>query len=203
MKWVYWSGYNSFKHLGRALFDLQVVNQDKLIQDGPVLIAANHESFVDPPLIGVSYDDEIHYLARKTLFKGPTKWLYPRWNAIPVDQENPDMSSLKKVIKLLKNGKRVLVFPEGERTLTGELGPGQPGIGLIAAKSKVPVQPIRIVGAREALPRGSGKMKCHPIRIIVGDPIMFTEEQLAAKGKDAYAAISQQIMDEVGRLELP
>ncbi len=203
MKWIYWAGYNTFKCLGRALFDLQVVHPERLIQDQPVLIAANHESFVDPPLIGVSYDEEIHYLARKTLFKGPTKWLYPRWNAIPVDQENPDMSSLKTVIKKLKEGKRVLVFPEGERTLDGSLGAGQPGIGLIVSKAKVPVQPIRIVGARQALPRGSGRMKCHPIRIIVGEPIYFDEARLKAKGKEAYQSISQEIMDAVGALELP
>lgn len=200
MRMVYWFGYSLFKYGGRALFDLQVIGKDKLIEDRPVLVVANHESFLDPPLIGVSYDDEIHYLARKTLFRGPFKWLYRQWNSIPVDQENPDMSSLKTVIKQLKNGHRVLIFPEGSRTLDGKLGKGQPGVGFIVAKAKVAVQPIRIVGARQALPRGASRLKLHPIRVVVGDPIDFSHEELNAKGKEGYQHISDRIMENIGEL---
>ena len=162
MKTTYWIGYTIFRAAAKAFFRYQVVGSEKLVQDGPVLIASNHESFLDPPLVGIAYNKSVYYLARKTLFKGPTKWLYPRWNAIPVDQEAPDMSSLKKIIKMLKNGNQVVVFPEGARTLTGRLQPGEAGVGLIAAKSRAVIQPVRIFGAYEALPRGSGAVEVSP-----------------------------------------
>ena len=171
--------------------------------EGPVLIASNHESFLDPPLVGIAYDQAVFYLARKTLFRGPCSWIYPRWNAVPIDQDQPDMSSLKRIIKILRSGEQVVVFPEGSRTLDGNLQPGEAGVGLIAVKSKATVQPVRIFGAREALPRGSGRLKFHPITIVVGDPVKFTDEELAAKGRDGYQAISDRIMDEIAAIKHP
>jgi 1-acyl-sn-glycerol-3-phosphate acyltransferase len=159
MKWIYWLGWMSFGCAFRSLFGLKIVGEEYLITEGPVLVASNHESFLDPPLIGNLYKDEMVYLARKTLFTGVTRWLYTQWNAIPVDQDRPDMGSLKTIIRKLKEGHRVLVFPEGERTVTGDLGEAAPGIGLVAVKSGAVIQPVRIRGAREALPRGSGRIR--------------------------------------------
>jgi 1-acyl-sn-glycerol-3-phosphate acyltransferase len=203
MKTTYWIGYTFFRAAARAFFRYQVVGREKLVQDGPVLIAANHESFLDPPLVGVAYDQAVHYLARKTLFRGPTKWLYPRWNAIPVDQEAPDMNSLKKIIKLLRSGEQVVVFPEGARTLTGELQPGEAGVGLIAAKSQATIQPVRIFGAFQALPRGSGRLRFHPVTIVVGEPMTLTDEERRAKGREAYQAIADRIMEEIAAIQHP
>lgn len=203
MKTTYWIGHTFFRAAAKAFFRYQVVGRDKLLQDGPVLIAANHESFLDPPLVGVAYDQAVHYLARKTLFRGLTKWLYPRWNAIPVDQEAPDMSSLKKIIKLLRSGEQVVVFPEGARTLTGELQPAGAGVGLIAAKSQATIQPVRIFGAFQALPRGSGRLRFHPVTIVVGDPVTLTDEERRAKGREAYQAISDRIMAEIAAIKHP
>ncbi|MDA7868354.1 1-acyl-sn-glycerol-3-phosphate acyltransferase [Akkermansiaceae bacterium] len=203
MKTTYWVGHTIFRAAAKAFFRYQVVGRDKLVTDGPVLIASNHESFLDPPLVGIAYDDSVYYLARKTLFKGPTKWLYPRWNAIPVDQEAPDMSSLKKIIKILKDGEQVVVFPEGARTLTGKLQPGEAGVGLIAAKSRAVIQPVRIFGAYEALPRGSGRLRFHPVTIVVGDPMTLTPEEMKAKGREAYQAISDRIMAEIAKIKHP
>jgi 1-acyl-sn-glycerol-3-phosphate acyltransferase len=203
MKTVYWLGVTLFRAATSTLFGYRVIGKEKLIQEGGVLIASNHESFLDPPLVGIAYDEEVHYLARKTLFRGFFKWLYTRWNAVPVDQDRPDMSSLKRIIKILRSGERVVVFPEGARTLDGELGPAEAGVGLIAAKSRAVVQPMRIFGARECLPRGSGRLKFHPITIVVGDPIDFTPEELAAKGRDGYQVISDRIMAEIAALRLP
>ncbi|GAA5480897.1 lysophospholipid acyltransferase family protein [Haloferula sargassicola] len=201
MRWIYWSGWMLFRSAFRSLFKLRVKHKERLLTEGPVLVVSNHESFLDPPLIGTLYDDEMVFLARKTLFRGVTKWLYPQWNAVPVDQEKPDMSSLKAIIRELKNGNRVLVFPEGARTLDGELGEAQPGVGLIAAKAGVPVQPIRIRGAREALPRGSGRMRLARIEVTVGPPIDLKAEGLAGgKDKDAYKKIADRLMAAIAEL---
>ncbi|MBT8044380.1 MAG: 1-acyl-sn-glycerol-3-phosphate acyltransferase [Verrucomicrobiae bacterium] len=202
MRTVYWFCYTLWKTCFVCFFSYRVVGKEKLVTDGPVLIASNHESYLDPPLVGLGYDKAVYYLARKTLFRGFGAWLYPKLNAIPVDQDRPDMTSLKTIIKLLRQGNQVVVFPEGARTLDGELQRAEAGTGLIVAKTKAIVQPVRIFGAREALPRGSGKMRFVPITLVVGDPIEFSPEELKAKGRDEYQKISDKIMSEIAKLEL-
>jgi 1-acyl-sn-glycerol-3-phosphate acyltransferase len=134
------------------------------------------------------------YLARKTLFTPFTRWLYSQWNAIPVDQDKPDMASLKTIIRKLKEGKRVVVFPEGSRSLDGQLGEAAPGIGLIAVKSGAVIQPVRISGAREALPRGSARIRLARITMHIGPPFLLTPEERAARSKDDYDRIAKRIM---------
>ena len=185
----------------RGLFSLRVRGKEHLVTEGSVLVVSNHQSFLDPPLIGSLYEDEMYFLARKSLFRGFFKWLYTRWNAIPVDQDRPDMASLKTIIRLLKQGNRVLVFPEGARTLDGELDKGQPGVGLIAMKSGAVIQRIRIRSAREALPRGSARVTLARIDVHVGPPLVFTDEELATlSGKERYQTISDRIMKEIAAL---
>ncbi|MCH7225558.1 lysophospholipid acyltransferase family protein [Haloferula sp. A504] len=202
MRWIYWSGWLIFRSAFRSLFGLRVRGAENLIEDGPVLVVANHQSFLDPPLIGTLYGSEMHFLARKTLFKeGFLRWLYGQWNSIPVDQEKPDMSSLKTIIRRLKEGNRVLVFPEGARTMDGSLGEAQPGVGLIAVKAGAPIQPIRIRGARRALPRGSAWIRLARIEVHIGEPIRLSKAELKEfTGKDGYARMAKRIMAEIGRL---
>ncbi len=185
----------------RTLFGMRVIGRENLITEGPVLVASNHESFIDPPLIGNLYQDMMWFLARKTLFTKATNWLYTKLQAIPVDQDRPDMASLKTIIKKLKQGDRVIVFPEGERTHDGKLGQAAPGIGLIAVKSGAAIQPVRIRGAREALPRGSARIKRSRISVTIGKPIRLTPEELkAAKGKEGYDRVAKRIMAAIEEL---
>jgi 1-acyl-sn-glycerol-3-phosphate acyltransferase len=200
MKWIYWLGWMSFGAAFRTLFGLKIVGAENLVTEGPVLVASNHQSFLDPPLIGNLYQTEMVFLARKTLFVGFFKWLYRHWNAIPVDQERPDMASLKTIIRKLKEGHRVLVFPEGARTFDGSIGPAAPGIGLIAVKSGAVIQPVRIAGARDALPRGSARIRFARITVSVGPPIRLTPEELKDSSKENYERVTQQIMDAISAL---
>ncbi len=194
MNSFYWFFYTFFKTAARALFSHKVIHREKLIEEGPVLIVANHESFVDPPMLGICYEEGIYFFARKTLFKGIFKWGLPLCQAIPIDQDNPDPKSLKHIIGLLKAGNRVLVFPEGARTEDGIIHDGMAGVGLILSKTKVPVQPLRIHGAKEILPVGSSRIKFSPVTVTVGDPIDFTPAELNAKGKQAYSHLAQRMM---------
>ena len=201
MRWMYWLGWMSFGAAYRTLFGLRIIGIDHLITSGPVLIVSNHQSFLDPPLIGNLYKDEMVFFARKTLFKGPGKWIYPQWNAVPVDQDRPDMASMKTVIRKLKQGWRVLVFPEGARTLDGTIGTAAPGVGLIATKAGVPIQPVRISGADQALPRGSGKIRLARITVTVGQPIFLTPAEISSySGKEGYIALTARIMDAIKAL---
>jgi 1-acyl-sn-glycerol-3-phosphate acyltransferase len=201
MTWIYWFGWMTFRAIARSLFGLRITGEERLVTEGAVLVAANHQSFLDPPLISTLYQTEMYYLARKTLFNGATRWLYSRWNAIPVDQDHPDMASLKTIIRKLKDGQRVLVFPEGARTEDGEIGQAAPGIGLIAVKSGAVIQPIRISGAHEAWPRGSSRIRLTRLTAHIGEPIRLTPEELkAARGKDDYERIAKRIMDAIAAL---
>lgn len=201
MRWAYWFGWLLFGSSFRSLFGLKVTGAEHLVREGGVLVASNHESFLDPPLIGTLYQDEMYFLARKSLFTKGIEWIYRAWNSIPVDQERPDMASLKTIIRLLKQRHRVLVFPEGARTMDGELGEAQPGVGLIALKSGVPIQPVRIRGAREALPRGSGRIRFARIEVSVGPAIRLTPEEIAkVKGKEGYKVVADRVMAAIAEL---
>jgi 1-acyl-sn-glycerol-3-phosphate acyltransferase len=199
----YWFCYNLIKICGRIFFRLRVVHRERMINHGPVILASNHESYLDPPLVGSVADRAIFFLARKTLLAGPFfGWLLPKLSVIPVDQEGGDRSALKALIRILKAGEGTLVFPEGERTLDGRLRPALPGLGFVIAKTLAPVVPMRIFGAREAWPRGSSRVRFRPITVVVGEPIYFTDADLQPPGKDVYQRLSQRVMDAIAALSL-
>ena len=204
MKFSYWLGYSFFKLTARSLFNYRVIGRERLDMDGGALAVCNHASFLDPPFAGIAFEDDIYYLARKSLMSNRVvAAVYRAWNTIPVDQDRPDMSSVKSVIRLLKDGKKVLVFPEGSRTEDGELLPGEPGCGLIVAKSGVPVIPMRLFGTREAWPRGSKTIQPAEITLVVGNTWHYNPAKYALlSGKELYQAISDDLMAEIASIQL-
>lgn len=199
----YWFCYNLIRLVGRMFFRLRVLHRERMINHGPVILASNHQSYLDPPLVGSVADRAIFFLARKTLLHGGFfGWLLPKLNVIPVDQEGGDRSALKALIRILKAGEGTLVFPEGERTLDGQLRPALPGLGFVIAKTLAPVVPMRIFGAREAWPRGSARVRFCRITVVVGEPIHFTAADLQPPGKDVYQRLSQRVMDAIAALSL-
>ncbi|PYL26897.1 MAG: 1-acyl-sn-glycerol-3-phosphate acyltransferase [Verrucomicrobia bacterium] len=203
MKVYYWLGYHFSRLVGRLCFRLRVIHRERMIQSGPVILAMNHQSYLDPPLAGTTCDRAIYFLARRTLMEVPLlRWLLPKLNVIPVNQEGIDRSALKALIRVLKAGNAALVFPEGSRTLDGHLQPAEPGLGLVVAKTLAPVVPMRIFGAHEALPRGGGGLHFIPITIVIGEPIFFTASELKSPEKNLYGRLSQRVMDAIAALEL-
>ncbi len=199
----YWTIYTLAKLVSRVFFRFRVLHRERLIEEGPVLLAMNHQSYLDPPFAGSACKRDIYFLARKTLLKNNLfGWLLPKLNVIPVDQEGGDRSALKALIKLLRAGHCALVFPEGSRTLDGNLQPALPGVGFVIAKTLAPVVPMRIFGAHEALPRGGGKLHLHPITIVIGEPIRFSEADLEPAGKEMYQRLSDRVMNAIAALQL-
>src|SRR5213082_2704095 len=203
MNFYYWLGYHFSRLVGRLFFRFRVVHQERMIQSGPAILAMNHQSYLDPLLAGITCDRAIYFLTRRTLLAAPLLgWLLPKLNVIPVNQEGVDRSAIKALIRLLKAGNGVLVFPEGSRTLDGNLQPGEPGLGLVIAKTLAPVVPMRIFGAREALPRGGGPLRLLPITIVIGEPILFSAADLETPGKSLYARLSDRVMKAISALRL-
>src|SRR5438309_8420035 len=203
MNLYYWLGYHFSRLAGRLFFRFRVIHRERMIQSGPAILAMNHQSFLDPPLAGITCDRAIYFLARRTLLNVPLLGrLLPKLNVIPVDQEGVDRSAIKALIRVLESGNAALVFPEGSRTLDGSLQPAEPGLGLVIAKTLAPVVPMRIFGAHEALPRGGGGLHFAPITIVIGEPIFFTSAEVESRGKNLYRRLSQRVMDSIAALEL-
>ncbi|MDB6155173.1 MAG: plsC [Chthoniobacteraceae bacterium] len=198
---IYQLHYHLSRYLARTLFDFQVINSERLIEDGGVIFAMNHESYLDPPLAGIACKRELHYLARKTLMDWPVLGsIFPHLNVIPVDQERADMSALKTLIKLVRSGEGTVIFPEGSRTLDGKLQPAQPGLGLVIAKTLAPVVPMRIFGAHKAFPRGGKPRFFTPITLVVGEPMRFTKADLVGDGRELYQSLSERVMERIAGL---
>ncbi|HEV3392296.1 MAG TPA: lysophospholipid acyltransferase family protein [Chthoniobacterales bacterium] len=204
MNFYYWLGYHLSRLLAKVFFGFRIIHRERVIQTGPVILATNHQSFFDPPLAGNAADRAIYFLAKKSLMDVPILgWLLPRLNVIPVNLERGDRSALKALIRVLSAGDCALVFPEGTRTPDGNLQPAEPGLGLIIAKTRAPVVPMRIFGAYDAWPIG-GKMRLGPkITIVVGEAIHFSEADFEGSGKDLYTRLSQRVMDAIAAIKLP
>lgn len=203
MNFYYWLGYHLSRIVGRLFFHFRVIHRERIVQSGPAILAMNHQSYLDPPLAGTASDRAIYFLARRTLLNVPLLgWLLPKLNVIPVDQEGVDRGAMKALIRVLKAGNAALVFPEGSRTLDGELQPAEPGLGLVIAKTLAPVVPMRIFGAHKALPRGGGRLRFVPITVVVGEPIVFTSADLGLPGKILYPQLTQRVMDAIAALRL-
>jgi 1-acyl-sn-glycerol-3-phosphate acyltransferase len=143
------------------------------IPKGAALIAANHTSFLDPPIVSVSFPEEVHFLARKTLFDHKFFGSFIRkLNAHPIHGDGKDMAIFRTVAQLMEEGYKVILFPEGQRSYDGILKPLKQGVALMAIKSHVPIIPCWVEGAHKVWPRGQklprifGKVRC-----IFGEPI--------------------------------
>ena len=203
MNFYYWVGYHLSRLAGRFLFRFRVVHRERMIQSGPVILAMNHQSYLDPPLAGITCDRPIYFLARRTLLNIPLLGgVLPKVNVIPVNQEGVDRTAIKALIRVLEAGNGVLIFPEGSRTMDGDLQPAEPGLGLVIARTLAPVVPMRIFGAREALPRGGGRLRLVPITIVIGEPIFFSAADLQPRGKNLYAGLSARVMKAIAALRL-
>ena len=200
----YWVGYHLTKILGRIFFRLRVIHRERMLNHGPVILAANHQSFADPPIVGSVSDRAVYYLARRSLLNGWFMgWILPKLNVIPVDSETGrDRTALKALIRILKAGQGTLVFPEGQRTPDGKLQPAQPGLGLVIAKTLAPVVPMRIFGAYDAWPIHKKWPRPGRVTIVVGQPIYFTQADIESGGKEVYQRLSQRVMDAITALRM-
>jgi 1-acyl-sn-glycerol-3-phosphate acyltransferase len=201
------TGQNSFDKLVAFLFrsviringGLEVIGIENVPQQGGVLVAANHISYLDPPAIGSVIPRKPTFMARKGLFEIPVlKWFISHF-AFPVDRERPRPSTIKDAVKRLRNGELVLMFPEGRRNDTGELSTAKRGIGLVASLGNVPVIPTIIIGSDRALPPNARWLKRAKISIVFGTPLDFTAMKAENKndGHALHEEISNAIMSEI------
>jgi len=200
MNSVYLVGWLFFRTVYKFYFRWSVFNAERVPLSGGVILASNHSSFLDPPLVGSGVHREINYLARKSLFRFPPFGaILRKVCAVPVDREGGGAAGLKVVLDRLNDGGAIILFPEGTRSLDGKLQPARSGIGLTVIKSSAPVVPVRVFGTYEAWGRNVRIPRPHKIAVKYGKPMYFTGLRAEAKNcsKDRLKQIYQEIADEI------
>lgn len=197
--------YTVTKYVCRALFasyfGWHVHHRERIPATGPVIVAANHASFVDPPLVGCPLPRELNFLARESLFRFPGIGAYLRSiNAVPVDRDGSGGAGLKAILDRLHRGQGIVLFPEGTRTRDGQLLKARSGIGLTVIKSEAPVIPVRVFGTFEAFGRHHRLPRPRrPVSIVYGKPIDLAALRAEAKtcDKPRLKAIYQEVADRI------
>lgn len=177
---------------------LRVFGKKSIPSEGPVLFVSNHQSFLDPVLIGVGQKREVHYLARDTLFSHAVfRELIVSLNALPVKREEADHAAFRRAIKVLKQDRQLLVFPEGTRTEDGSLCEIHPGWALLAVRSRATIVPAVIEGAFDAWPRTSKLPRPGHILVAFGEAF-----QLASTKRNEVTRATERIEKEWTRLQI-
>jgi len=194
----------------RVAFDMffrgEIRGLENLPASGSFLIAANHASHLDPPLIGSQVPRQMCFFARKTLWTGRmASWWLDTVGTIPVDRDGgQDVGALKRVLRALADGKVMILFPEGTRSPDGRLQKPKPGVGFIVCKSQVPVVPVRIFGSHEAFGKGAKVPRLgSPVRVVFGKPMLPSAYDDPGAGKERYQVASARIMAEIAKLQPP
>ncbi len=192
-------GYKIFfalKPLIKKLLCIHVEGSENFPEKGGFIIASNHRSHLDPPVINTVSPFPVMFMAKKELFDNPfIGWFVRGAGAIPVERKKKGTKALIKALELLKEGYVVGIFPEGTRAKPGEFLKPKPGIGLLISKAKVPVVPVKIEGTDKVFPKGAKfpKIGLYPIKVKVGKPIMFDN-------MENYEEIADKVMEEIKKL---
>ena len=208
MNLVYFLGWCGYRTLFRCYFRWRVYNAERVPLEGGVILASNHASFLDPPLVGAGLRRSINYLARENLFRFPVMgWVLRQWQVVPVDRDGGGAKGLKAILDRLLAGGAIILFPEGTRTRDGKLQPARSGIGLTVIKSTAPVVPVRVFGTFKAYGRHLRWPRPYRVAVKYGAPMGFEQLRAEAKAcskarlKQIYQQVADEIMAAIAKLE--
>lgn len=196
MRLGYWLVHRFVYWLIKLLWGLKVVGRDHLPKTGPVIVASNHISFIDPPVVAVSIKREAHFAAKEPLFKnkilGP---IIAYLNAFPVKRGGFDNAALKNSLDALYKGGVLIMFPEGTRSRINDLLPFKRGIGYVVSKTQAVVLPVYIVGSNKLKQRF---FRRGGITVRIGEPMFNLGEKFP--GKEGFDEIALAIREEIIKL---
>lgn len=186
----------------RRFWRMRAVGTERVPAEGPLLVAVNHASFLDPWLLGANFPRKpLRFLINETWFsRSPlARFLFTGYGVVPVATGSPE-TTIARAVETLATGAVVVIFPEGRISRDGTVGRARSGIGYIAARSGAPVVPCGLRGAFEALPRDRKIPKRRPVHLYVGNPLRFAESPVPHPSPREAAAFARRVMDEVHRL---
>lgn len=182
----------------------KVTGAENLPGEGAAILAANHSSYADHLIIGAYMATKVnrrfHFLAKKEHFQGLQKLWHIYVGAIPLDRKRGGKHALKAALKLLNEGKLIIIYPEGTRTLTGKLQKAKTGVARLALQSRVPVIPIGLTGTFEILPKGKYIPKLKKATMNISKPMLFTEYHNKKPTKKLLREVTTKIMKEIAKL---
>jgi 1-acyl-sn-glycerol-3-phosphate acyltransferase len=192
----YWLSHFGVWLFLKVKYRLKITGSEHIPRTGGAVLAANHCSYLDPPVLcAVSARRIVRFMARDTLFSSAfAKWYFTSVRVMPLDRTRGDLGALKKAIATLKEGQVIGLFPEGTRSPDGRMHDAKGGIGFLIAKADVPVVPLHISGTFAAFPKGASKFRPARITAHVGPPITPEEIRAAMPEKGDYAAVGALIM---------
>lgn len=206
--WVYVIVWWFSNLIFRTVFRARYFNAERVPKDGPVILASNHASYMDPPFVGSGIRRPVNYLARDTLFHYRlTNFFLKRLLCVPVDREGAGAAGLKGIFDRLSAGGVILLFPEGTRSSDGKLLPARAGVGLTVIKSEAPVIPIRIFGSYEAYNRRMLIPRPRRVMVKYGKPLDIADLRAEVKTcskqrvKEIYQEVANRIMREIEAME--
>ena len=185
MRWWY-RLWKTLLHVWFSIcFDMRLLGRENVPLDGPVLLVCNHQSFLDPPMVGMALGRECDFIARQTLFDNPVfGWFIRSVNSFPVQGEG-ELATIRTIIRRLQNNRAVVLFPEGVRSPDGRIGALQKGFEVIARRGDAATVPVVIEGAYDAWPRHQRHINLRkPIHIMYGKPVSAAE--LKAMSRDEF-----------------
>ena len=201
--------YGFFHYLAGSIHSMwfrgEVVGTENFPTEGPFLIASNHASHLDPPLVGSQISKQMRFFARKSLWDNRLlAWWLDKVETIPVERDSGDIGAIKRVLQALKEDRAVVLFPEGTRSTDGQLQKPKAGVGLMACKTGVPVVPCRVYGSFAAYGKGAKIPNFGaPVTIVFGAPIPASDYDDPRLGKARYETAAQRIMDRIAALPEP
>ena len=194
-RWLYYC----FTTVYRILFTIwghwKITGRAFMPKKGGVIVASNHMSYVDPPLVGTAIVRPAYFLAKAELFQVPLFGrVIARIGAFPVRRATADRAAVKRALEILKRGEPVVIFPEGTRREPGTLGEAENGFGWIAYRARVPVLPVAVIGSNDLLPRGAKFIKSSHVEVRIGKPIRFDDLWNAPDSRQAMKEIGERTM---------
>jgi 1-acyl-sn-glycerol-3-phosphate acyltransferase len=192
---IYYITYSFTKFLSFCFFPRRVYGWHHVPKKGAYILACNHISNLDPPIMGISTPRRLRFMAKNELFKHPLVgwWLKKLW-AFPIKRGKADLGALKEALKYLKGGDPLLVFPEGTRRMNNKPVTPHPGVGFLALKSQVPIVPVFVWGSDKVMPPGKKFFKRGPVTVTYGLPF-------SVANASSNEAAAQQILDEIYKLQ--
>ena len=188
---IYWIAYVITKFVALIFFPRRVIGFENLPKKGGFIVASNHLSYLDPQIIGMCMWRRFSYVAKDSLFKNEfASFILHQVGAFPIKRDTSDFRGIREILRRLKMGCPVVIFPEGTRGVGGRAKKPQQGIGLVAVKSKVPVIPCFVSGSDKVLPPGAKFFKRHLVTVTFGKPMHFSEDQ-------SYSTIASLIVDQI------
>ncbi|MCL2855426.1 MAG: 1-acyl-sn-glycerol-3-phosphate acyltransferase [Defluviitaleaceae bacterium] len=176
----------------KILFKTKVMGLENIPRDGGIILCCNHQSYHDVVVLGLTSPKDVHFLAKKELFKGKFfNKLFGSLGAIPVDREKPSMDSLKRVVATLKQGDALGIFMQGGRQKQVDTTDYKAGVALFAVKGQAPIVPVHI--------KSSFKLFA-PIYVNIGKPISFEEFYGAKVRSEQLSEMAQQVIDAIAGL---